>query len=67
MNCCVLPCAGVAAMLSHQWQDKTFRIASLNDRRPVAADDELVIVCCPDPPGADDCRRVVSQASSAAG
>lgn len=48
-------------MLSYQWQDKTFRIASLNDRRPIQADDELIVIACPDPPGADDCRRVVSQ------
>lgn len=29
----VYPDAGVAAMLSHQWQDRAFNIASLNDRR----------------------------------
>ena len=28
----IYPDAGVAAMLSHQWQDKTFQIGSLNDR-----------------------------------
>ncbi|GLC58065.1 hypothetical protein PLESTB_001314600 [Pleodorina starrii] len=59
----VYPDAGVAAMLSHQWQDRAFNIASLNDRRPVDADDELVVLACVDPPGAEDCIRVVRQIS----
>ncbi|GIL69195.1 hypothetical protein Vretimale_12588 [Volvox reticuliferus] len=57
----VYPDAGVAAMLSHQWQDRAFNIASLNDRRPVDSDDELIVIACVDPPGADDCIRVVRQ------
>ncbi|GIL48885.1 hypothetical protein Vafri_5306, partial [Volvox africanus] len=57
----VYPDAGVAAMLSHQWQDRAFNIASLNDRRPVDSDDELVVIACVDPPGAEDCIRVVRQ------
>ncbi|EFJ41630.1 hypothetical protein VOLCADRAFT_98381 [Volvox carteri f. nagariensis] len=57
----VYPDAGVAAMLSHQWQDRAFNISSLNDRRPVDADDELVVVACVDPPGAEDCIRLVRQ------
>lgn len=60
----VYPDAGVAAMLSHQWQDRSFSISSLNDRRPIKADDELLVIACPDPPGADDCMRVVRQLSS---
>jgi hypothetical protein len=31
----VYPDAGVAAMLSHQWPDRGFNIASLNDRKCV--------------------------------
>lgn len=27
--------------------------------RPVQVDDELVVVACPDPPGAEDCRKLV--------
>lgn len=55
----VYPDAGVAAMLSHQWPDRPFTIASLNDRRPVQVEDEVVVVACPDPPGADDCMKLV--------
>lgn len=57
----IYPDSGVAAMLSYQWPDRTFQIGSLNDRRAVAAEDELIIFACPDPPGADDCRRIVRQ------
>lgn len=66
----IYPDAGVAAMLSHQWQDVNFQLRSLNDRRPVQDEDELVIMLCPDPPGADDCRRLVrliGEADEAAG
>jgi len=55
----IYPDAGVAAMLSNQWPDRTFAISSLNSRRPVAAEDALVVLACPDPPGADDCLRAV--------
>jgi hypothetical protein len=55
----IYPDAGVAAMLSNQWPDRTFVISSLNSRRPVAGEDALVVVACPDPPGADDCLRAV--------
>jgi len=57
----VYPDAGVAAMLSYQWSDKTFAIDSLNARRPVSAEDELIVICCPDPPGAEECQRTVRQ------
>eukprot|EP00879_Flechtneria_rotunda_P023998 GHRR01025419.1.p1 GENE.GHRR01025419.1~~GHRR01025419.1.p1 ORF type:complete len:236 (+),score=46.74 GHRR01025419.1:208-915(+) len=57
----IYPDAGVAAMLSYQWSDKTFNIDSLNARRPVQVDDDLIIVCCPDPPGAEECQRTVRQ------
>ncbi|KAG2454248.1 hypothetical protein HYH02_001282 [Chlamydomonas schloesseri] len=55
----VYPDAGVAAMLSHQWADRQFNISSLNDRKPVDADDDLVVIACPDPPGAEECMRLV--------
>lgn len=57
----VYPDAGVAAMLAHQWTDRTFTIDSLNARRPVSADDDLVVICCPDPFGAEECQRTVRQ------
>jgi hypothetical protein len=59
----VYPDAGVAAMLAHNWQDRTFAIDSLNARRPVSADDDLIVICCPDPFGAEECQRTVRQVS----
>jgi len=59
------PDAGVAAMLSYQWKKEEegggvgFKINSLMDRLPVSKDDELVIVACPDPFGAEECIRLV--------
>lgn len=43
----VYPDAGVAAMLAYQWQDRGFEIDSLNARRPVKAEDELLVIACP--------------------
>ncbi|KAF5836451.1 hypothetical protein DUNSADRAFT_5898 [Dunaliella salina] len=61
----VYPDSGVAAMLSYQWkEDKKFRITSLNDRRPVQPEDELVVVVAPDPPGADECLSMIKQVSN---
>lgn len=57
----VYPDAGVAAMLAHNWSDRTFAIDSLNARRPVSADDDLIVICCPDPFGAEECQRAVRQ------
>lgn len=54
----VYPDVGVAAMLKNQWTDAPFGFASLNDRRPVAADDDIVVLAAPDPPGADDAMRI---------
>eukprot|EP00951_Prasinocladus_malaysianus_P040137 scaffold457279_cov52-Prasinocladus_malaysianus.AAC.1 len=42
---------GVAAMLGNMWPDAMFKISSLNDRRPVEADDELIVLATPDPQG----------------
>jgi hypothetical protein len=57
----VYPDAGVAAMLAYQWPERAFAIDSLNARRPVTPEDELIVIACPDPPGADDCVRAVRQ------
>jgi hypothetical protein len=48
-------------MLTYQWTDKTFAVDSLNARRPVSAEDELIVICCPDPFGAEECQRTVRQ------
>ncbi|KAL4422848.1 hypothetical protein ABPG75_009045 [Micractinium tetrahymenae] len=54
----VYPDVGVAAMLKNQWTDAPFGFASLNDRRPVSEDDDIVVLAAPDPPGADDAIRI---------
>lgn len=54
----VYPDVGVSAMLKNQWTDATFAFASLNDRRPVAAEDDVVVLAAPDPQGADDAIRI---------
>ena len=38
-------------MLKNQWQAEGlgFEIAAVNDREPVAADDDLVVLAAPDP------------------
>lgn len=59
----IYPDAGVAAMLTHEWTDRKFSVDSLNARRPVAASDDLIVICCPDPFGAEECQRAVRQAS----
>jgi hypothetical protein len=59
----IYPDAGVAAMLAHNWSDRTFAIDSLNARRPVSSDDDLIVICCPDPFGAEECQRTVRQVS----
>lgn len=45
-------------MLKNQWTDAPFGFASLNDRRPVAEGDDIVVLAAPDPPGADDAIRI---------
>ncbi|KAI7838252.1 hypothetical protein COHA_007941 [Chlorella ohadii] len=57
----VYPDVGVAAMLKNQWTDATFGFASLNDRKPVAAEDEIIVLAAPDPQGADDAIRISGQ------
>jgi hypothetical protein len=54
----VFPDIGVASYLKNQWADAAFTITSLNDRKPVSGEEDLVILAAPDPPGADDCIRV---------
>ena len=54
----IYPDAGVAAMLRNQWTDATFSVASLNDRKPVDPEDELVVMAAPDPPSLDDIVKI---------
>lgn len=47
----VYPDLGVAQMLKNQWQNATFRISSLGNRRAFEDDDELIVIAAPDPQG----------------
>ncbi|MCO5584183.1 hypothetical protein L7F22_038106 [Adiantum nelumboides] len=44
----IFPDAGAAALLKHTWSDSTFSFASLNDRRPISKEDEVVVLVVPD-------------------
>ncbi|GMH38413.1 hypothetical protein BSKO_06297 [Bryopsis sp. KO-2023] len=62
----IYPDMGVTAMLSNQWKkdgEIGFALGSLNDTVMVEAEDELVIVAAPDPPGLDSCLKLASQMS----
>lgn len=45
-------------MLKNQWTDAAFGFASLNDRAPVAPEDDIVVLAAPDPQGADEAIRI---------
>jgi len=51
---------GVAAMLQSQWPDAGFKFSSLNDRKPVDPEDDLVVLATPDPQGLEDCYRIAA-------
>lgn len=44
----IFPDAGAAALLKHLWLDASFGFGSLNDRRPINNDDEVVVLVVPD-------------------
>ncbi|RVW53485.1 hypothetical protein CK203_083753 [Vitis vinifera] len=44
----IFPDAGAAALLKYRWGDAAFGFASLSDRKPVEAEDELVVMVVPD-------------------
>ncbi|MCO5597624.1 hypothetical protein L7F22_051705 [Adiantum nelumboides] len=44
----IFPDAGAAALLKHTWSGSTFSFASLNDRRPISKEDEVVVLVVPD-------------------
>lgn len=54
----IYPDAGVAAMLRNQWSDATFSVSSLNDRKPVDDEDELIVMAAPDPPSLDKIVKI---------
>ena len=54
----IYPDAGVAAMLRNQWSDAEFSISSLNDRKPVEEEDELIVMAAPDPPSLNSIMKI---------
>lgn len=44
----VFPDAGAAALLRHQWPDAEFSFSSLNDRKPLGEEEEVVVLIAPD-------------------
>ncbi|GMH13163.1 hypothetical protein Nepgr_015004 [Nepenthes gracilis] len=44
----IFPDAGAAALLKYQWKDAAFGFSSLSDRKPVNAEDEIVVMVVPD-------------------
>ncbi|KAH9560201.1 hypothetical protein CY35_06G094400 [Sphagnum magellanicum] len=44
----IFPDAGSAALVKYQWEGAPFSFGSLNDRRPISNDDDVVILILPD-------------------
>ncbi|XP_047075074.1 uncharacterized protein LOC124684864 [Lolium rigidum] len=59
----IFPDAGVAALLKYQWKDAQFKCASLSDRKPVDADDEVVVMIIPDHQMLESVELISSQLS----
>ncbi|KAH7436613.1 hypothetical protein KP509_05G027900 [Ceratopteris richardii] len=59
----IFPDAGAAALLKHTWSDATFSFGSLNDRRPVSEDDEVVVLVVPDYQMLTEVQKIASQLS----
>lgn len=56
----IFPDAGVAAFVKYQWKDVSYAFGSLNDRRPVSNEDEVVVLLTPDYQGLPDVERINS-------
>ena len=59
----LFPDMGVSVMLENLWSDANFDIGCLNSRSIVVAENEVVVVVAPDPPGFEDCRRIIAEMS----
>ncbi|XP_022895976.1 uncharacterized protein LOC111410048 [Olea europaea var. sylvestris] len=59
----VFPDAGAAALLKYQWKDATFGFSSLGDRKPVDAEDEIVVMVVPDYQMLEYVKRIASDLS----
>ncbi|XP_057861110.2 uncharacterized protein LOC131069600 isoform X2 [Cryptomeria japonica] len=56
----IFPDAGAAALLKHWWKDANFSFASLNDRKPVADEDEIIVMIAPDYQMLQSVERIAS-------
>jgi hypothetical protein len=54
----IFPDAGVAAFVKYQWKDVQYSFGSLNDRRPVSNEDDVVVLLTPDRQGLPDVERI---------
>lgn len=52
------PDMGVAAMLENQWEDKKFKLGSMNDRVLVDPNDDLIVIAAPDPLASGACQKL---------
>ncbi|GER28833.1 hypothetical protein STAS_04656 [Striga asiatica] len=44
----IFPDAGAAALLKYRWKDAAFDFSSLGDRKPVSAEDDIIVMVVPD-------------------
>eukprot|EP00250_Pteridium_aquilinum_P016017 c22895_g1_i1 orf=167-1099(-) len=56
----IFPDAGAAALLKHLWSDATFSFGSLNDRRPINSEDEVVVLVVPDYQMISEVQKIAS-------
>jgi hypothetical protein len=62
----VFPDAGCAALLAQRWKGAvSFGLSSLDDRAPPVAGAAAMVICAPDPQGADASERLAAAASEA--
>ena len=62
----VFPDAGCAALLSQRWKGQvSFGLASLDDRSPQVQNLTALVICAPDPQGADASERLAAIAAEA--
>ncbi|XP_057427354.1 uncharacterized protein LOC130720689 isoform X2 [Lotus japonicus] len=60
----IFPDAGVAALLKYRWKDALFSFASLSDRKPVASEDEIVVMIVPDYQMLEYVQKIASNLSN---
>ncbi|XP_002985127.2 uncharacterized protein LOC9649254 [Selaginella moellendorffii] len=54
----IFPDMGAAAYVKFQWKDETIKYGSLNDRKPVTDDDEIIMLIAPDHQMLDQVQKI---------